>query len=60
MKAYLATTGSVFGLIALAHLWRIVAESSAPAREPWFMLLTVAAAAFSVWAFRLLRQIRPS
>jgi hypothetical protein len=26
MKAYLITTGVVFGLLTLAHIWRIVAE----------------------------------
>lgn len=54
MKAYLATTGTIFGLITLAHVWRIVAESSALVRDPSFMLLTALAAGFSVWGFRLL------
>ena len=58
MKAYLATTGTIFALITLAHVWRIIAESSALAREPWFMLMTATAAAFSVWAFRLLMRMR--
>ena len=56
MKAYIMTTGTVFGLITLAHLLRIVEEGSHLAKEPWFVLLTVAAAALSVWAFRLLRH----
>jgi hypothetical protein len=51
----------VFGLITLAHLWRVVAESRALATEPWFVLLTLAAAGLSIWAFRLLRSsARPS
>ena len=54
MKAYLMTTGAIFGLIALAHLWRIVAESSAA--EPLFILLTIVAAGLSVWAWFLLRR----
>jgi hypothetical protein len=56
MRAYLATTGAVFGVIALAHLWRIVEEGPRLARDPWFLLLTAAAAAFGVWAWRLLRR----
>ena len=56
MKAYLATTGTIFGLITAAHVWRIFAESTAPAREPWFLLMTAAAAGFTVWAFSLLRR----
>ena len=55
MKAYLITTGTVFGLITLAHLARIVAEWPRQLSEPLFLILTVFAAALCVWAFRLLR-----
>lgn len=55
MKAYLVTTGAVFGLIVLAHLLRIVDEGSHLLRDPWWVLLTLAAAALSLWAWRLLR-----
>ena len=54
MKAYLATTGTVFGLMVVAHVWRAVAEGPAIVKNPVFILLTVAAAALSVWAWRLL------
>lgn len=53
MKPFLLVTGVIFALIVAAHIWRIIAESHALAREPWFMLLTVLAAGMSVWAFRL-------
>lgn len=55
MKAFLWTTGIVFGLITVAHVWRVVAESRALARDPWFLLISVVAAGLSIWAFRLLR-----
>ena len=55
MKAYLITTGSVFGLLTLAHVWRIIEEGPQLVRNPWWMLITIAAAALSVWAWRLLR-----
>lgn len=55
MKAYLVTTGSVFGLIVLAHVLRIVSEGPHLVTDPWWVLMTVAAAALSVWAWRLLR-----
>ena len=55
MKAYLLTTGSVFGLITLAHLWRIIDEWPHLATEPWYVLLTLAAAALGLWSWRLLR-----
>jgi len=54
VKAYLATTGTVFGLIVVAHVWRAVAEGPAIVKSPVFFLLTIAAAALSVWAWRLL------
>jgi hypothetical protein len=56
MKAYLITTGTIFGLITVAHIWRIVAESPHLAKDPWFMLLTILTAALCLWAFRLLRR----
>jgi hypothetical protein len=57
MKAYVITTGSVFGLIVLAHVARIVAEGAQLAKEPSFILLTVAAAALSLWAWRVMRLL---
>ncbi|HEX5074785.1 MAG TPA: hypothetical protein VFW03_16320 [Gemmatimonadaceae bacterium] len=56
MRAYLITTGTVFTLIAAAHVWRVISESASLARDPWFILLTVLAAALSIWAWRLLRE----
>ena len=55
MKAYLMTTGTIFGLITVAHLWRIFSEWPRLATEPLYLLLTVAAAALCFWAWRLLR-----
>ncbi len=57
MKAYLITTGGIFGLVTVAHIWRMVVESSLLAREPWYILLTVLAAGMCVWAVRLLRGV---
>ena len=53
MKAYVTTSGSLFGLIALANVARIFAEGTRLARDPWFLLLTVAAAGLCGWAVRL-------
>jgi hypothetical protein len=54
MKAYLITTGTVFALITLAHILRVVAEGSRIAKDPFFILLTLLAAGLSFWAWRLL------
>ena len=60
MKAYVMTTGAVFGLLTLAHIWRVMEEGPRLAREPWWVLITIAAAALCLWAVRLLwRSPRP-
>lgn len=56
MTAYVRTTGALFGLITVAHLLRIVAEWPRLATDPWYLLLTLAAAFLCVWAWRLLRM----
>jgi hypothetical protein len=56
MKAYLMITGGLFGLITLAHLWRIVEEWPHLATNPWYLLLTLGAAVLCLWAWRLLRR----
>jgi hypothetical protein len=55
MKAYLITTGVVFGLITVAHVWRAFAEGSHLARDPVFILLTMLSAGLCLWAGRLLK-----
>ena len=59
MKAYLVTTGIVFGLITLAHIARVIAEGPHLLKEPWWVLLTLIAAGLCLWAFRLLRRSPP-
>ena len=57
MRAYILTSGSIFGLIVLAHVLRLVAEPQV-LREPVWILLTLAAAGLCVWAFRVVRFAR--
>ena len=54
MKAYVMTTGVVFFLLTVAHIWRGIVEGPHLAAEPWFILLTLATAALCLWAARLL------
>lgn len=56
MRTYLLVTATVFALLTLMHVWRVIEESTALMRDPWFVLITVISAALSVWAFRLWRQ----
>jgi len=55
MKAYVMTTGVVFGLLTLAHIWR-AGEEPHLATEPWYVLITLAAADLCLWAVLLLRR----
>jgi hypothetical protein len=56
MKPYLITTGVVFGLLTLAHIWRVIVEGPRRAAEPWYVLITLASAALCLWAVRLLSR----
>jgi hypothetical protein len=64
MKPYLLTTGTVFALLAIAHLLRTIAEWSRLGTDPGFILegpgIGVIAAAIAIWAWRLLRLDRHS
>jgi hypothetical protein len=58
MKAYVITTGTLFGLIAVMHLLKAIAEKERLATNPVEFLsmagLGVVAAVLSAWAWRLL------
>jgi len=57
VKAYLVTTGTIFGLLAVAHLVRTIAEWHRLSAEPGFILegpgIGIIAAVLSLWAWRL-------
>jgi hypothetical protein len=57
MKAYVMTTGSIFGLVVAAHVLRAVDEGLHLAADPVFILTTAIAAALGVWAWRVSRLI---
>jgi tetrahydromethanopterin S-methyltransferase subunit E len=61
MKAYLITTGILFGLLAVLHVWRAVAEWPRPTVDTGFALLMFALVAvpgvLSGWAWLLLRNL---
>jgi hypothetical protein len=57
MKAYLITTGIIFGLITALHVARAIVEGVGPAKDPVFIVLTLLAAGMCVWAWRLLAKL---
>jgi hypothetical protein len=60
VRAYVITTGTVFGLIFLAHLARVLIEGVMVARDPIFLALTALAAGLALWALRVLGTLRRS
>jgi hypothetical protein len=56
MKMYLIVSGAIFGLITLAHIWRVAAEGPSLATDPVFIILTLAAASLCLWAVQLIRR----
>jgi hypothetical protein len=55
MRNYVITTGLIFALLTFVHLWRVAAEGTR-VLDPFYVLITVAAAAMSVWAGVVLRR----
>jgi hypothetical protein len=59
MRAYLATSGTLFGIVAIAHVLRTIAEWSRLATDPGFIAegpgLGVLTASLAIWAWRLRR-----
>jgi hypothetical protein len=56
MKAYLATSGVIFGLITLLHFWHAYTDGSRRLADPFFMLTTAIAAGLCLWSMVLLRS----
>ena len=59
MRSYVIVAGVIFGLLAAVHVWRMIVEPHL-ARDPWFLLATVAAGALGVAAWRVVQRSRRS
>ena len=57
MKAYVVTTGILFAAIVGVHIERIFAEGPRFAKDPFFVVMTLLAAALCVWAWKLFRAM---
>ncbi|MFL5541495.1 MAG: hypothetical protein ACJ8J0_21085 [Longimicrobiaceae bacterium] len=58
MRAYVVTTGVIFGLLTAAHLLRMFTGNPGPGETPWYIAITATTAALSAWAFYLLRRAK--
>ena len=56
MKAYLITTGALFGLLTVAHIVRVIMENPGLVRDPFYVLITLLTAVLCGWAFYLVRK----
>jgi hypothetical protein len=57
MRTYVGVTGGLFGLVVVAHIWRMVVEPGT--RDIAYIDLTVISAALAGWALSLLRPSSP-
>jgi hypothetical protein len=55
MKAYLATTATLFGILTVVHIWRATVETHL-VTDPFFILITAASTVLCIWGVRLLRS----
>jgi uncharacterized membrane protein len=56
MKAYVITSGAIFGVLTIAHLLRIAVENRHLATDLFFVLITLASATLCIWAWYVLRR----
>jgi hypothetical protein len=54
VRAYVIVTAAIFGLLTVAHIWRVAVESTLLAREPEYVVITALSAALCVWGVRLI------
>jgi hypothetical protein len=57
MKAYVTTTGTLFALLVLVHIWRAIAEGASMLKDPFYVVVTVVCAALAAWAWRVRRNL---
>jgi len=57
VKAYVITSGTVFALVIAARIWRALAEGVSLAKSPVFILISAAALALVLWAWRVVRAM---
>ncbi len=55
MRAYVITTGALFGLLTIAHIVKIILERRL-IPDPVFIIFTLISAVLTIWAWRVLRS----
>jgi hypothetical protein len=57
MKAYVITSGAVFGLLTIAHIVRAIFEGVHVVANPIFVIITLISAGLCIWAVTTLRRL---
>jgi hypothetical protein len=61
VKAYIATTGVLFALLAALHVWRLVVEWPGIRAEFWIVAAgSLLSAILALWALNLLLALKSS
>lgn len=61
MRAYLATTGVLFAVLAVLHVWRLVVEWPGIRAEFWIIAGgSILSAVLALWALKLLLALKRS
>jgi hypothetical protein len=58
MRAYIGTTGAIFGLLTMVHIYRALGPEPEMLKDPWWWLITLLAAGLCLWAVALWRRAR--
>jgi hypothetical protein len=59
MKAYVTTTGALFSLLALVHIWRAIEEGGPNLKNPFYIFVAALCVALAAWAW-LVRSKLPN
>ena len=58
MKAYVITTGVLFALLVVVHVWRAIEEGPHVATDPAYIIITALAAGMAFWAWCVFKATR--
>jgi len=57
MRAYVGTTGLMFGLLVIAHIARLTVQGPAALRSPVFVVASFVSIGMLVWSILVFRRL---
>jgi hypothetical protein len=58
MRSYTITSGALFALLVLVHVFRLAAEGWGPLSSPVFLLSTLVSGAMAAWAWISVKSLK--